>query len=158
MSSGVAVRPAEPADSQFIETVLRRNDLVVPDESPADEATYVCERDGERIGIAALERYGDAALLRSVAIDDGARDRGYGTQLCTRLLERAGANGVADVYLFTGSAATFFETLGFERIDRESVPESIRATTEARQRCRSAAVPMKRALGAEAADAEAGAS
>lgn len=149
MTRTVDVRRAGPSDSGFVERVLRANELVVPDDPAAIEDTFVCEADGERIGVGALEGHGDAALLRSVAIDEPVRGRGYGTALCTRLLEMADANGIAEIYLFTASAAEFFATFGFDRTDRESVPESIRATSERRDRCRSAAVCMKRTLGAE---------
>lgn len=157
MSRAVDVRRAGPTDSDFVERVLRANDLVVPEDSAAIEDTFVCERNGERIGIGALERYGDAALLRSVAIDESVRGQGYGTALCTRLLELVDANGIAEIYLFTATAAAFFATLGFERIDRESVPESIRETSECRERCRSTAVCMKQTLGSDRTDDEPGA-
>lgn len=142
----VDVRRAEPADREFIERVLRTNDLVVPDGSAAIDETFVCEADGDRIGTGALERCADAALLRSVAIDESVRGRGYGTALCARLLEHADANGIADIYLFTATASEFFATLGFEPTDRESVPESIRTTNECRDRCRSTAVCMNLTL------------
>jgi len=146
MPADIYSRPARREDEQFIETLLSDNDLVVADLTEKWECLYVYETDTGRIGVGGLEQYGDVALLRSVAITEPERGQGYGTTLCNDLLERTRDAGVTDVYLLTETAPEFFAGLGFERVNRESVPNPMRETAEFTDFCPSTAECMKREL------------
>src|SRR3989304_4683037 len=81
---------------------------------------FLVAADGERvIGSAGLEVYGDVALLRSVAVDEGLRGQGLGRRLATAALANARRLGVREVALLTTSAAPFFRRLGFHEAERQ---------------------------------------
>ncbi len=73
---------------------------------------------GRVVGSAALEHYGDAALLRSVAVDPAWRGQGLGDRLVAAALAHARTRGVADVYLLTETAADYFARRGFAPVAR----------------------------------------
>lgn len=154
MLSTVELRAAEDADRDFIETLLQENDLPTADISGKMECLYICEADGERIGVGGFERYGETGLLRSVVIDESVRDLGYGTEVCNMLLHRARDAGVSELYLLTTTAAEFFPRFGFDEVDRESVPDAIRETTEFARLCPDSAVCLNCELDISTTDDE----
>ena len=87
------------------------------------------------IAVAGLERYGDAGLLRSVAVEVGARGRGLGRALVHDRIEAGRRSGLAAIYLLTTTAPEFFRALGFSNIDRSLAPDSVRAAPEFRTIC-----------------------
>jgi amino-acid N-acetyltransferase len=144
MSTGIRVRPADPVERAYAESLLADNGLPVEDLPEDPDWLYCCEADGERVGVGGLQRRGDHALLRSVAIEESARGAGHGRALCERLLATAADEGVESVYLLTTTAPDFFASLGFEEVERESAPESVRETAEFAELCPDAAVCMRR--------------
>ncbi|WP_135806508.1 arsenic resistance N-acetyltransferase ArsN2 [Halorussus marinus] len=144
MATDICIRPADPAERGYAESLLAANDLPVEDLPEDLEWLYCCEVDGERVGVGGLQRRGDHALVRSVAIAESARGEGYGRALWDRLLAEAADEGVESVYLLTTTASGFFSSLGFERVERESAPESLRETPEFDDLCPDAAVCMRR--------------
>jgi hypothetical protein len=55
---------------------------------------------------------------------------GCGAALVKRAERHAQEQGARRIYPLTTSAADFFAHLGYKRVDRQEVPESIRATSE----------------------------
>jgi amino-acid N-acetyltransferase len=109
--------------------------------------TAIVARDeGRVVGCAALEVYADGALLRSVAVDAAARGGGVGTQLTTAALDLASTLGLPAVYLLTTAAEGYFPRFGFQRVDRQQVPASVKTSVEFRSACPSTAIVMRRAL------------
>ena len=109
--------------------------------------TMLVARDGEQIvGTAALEMYADGALLRSVAVEPVRQGRQLGHQLTDAALELATAHGVNTVFLLTTTAERFFPTFGFEEIDREQVPVSVRESVEFQSACPASAIVMRKQL------------
>jgi amino-acid N-acetyltransferase len=78
---------------------------------------WVLEKDGGLVGCAGTERYGEAIVLRSVAVDPSLRGTGEGERLVGHALHDARRGGAKRAYLFTGSAAGFFTRFGFERCE-----------------------------------------
>jgi amino-acid N-acetyltransferase len=76
----------------------------------------VAERHGRLIGCGGLEVHDDTAVVRSVAVAAEARGLGVGRRLFLRLSALARAFWVADLYLFTGDAAPFWQKLGFRDV------------------------------------------
>jgi amino-acid N-acetyltransferase len=107
---------------------------------------YVAAAGDEVVGVGGLELYGDAGLLRSVAVRDSARGAGVGTAVCDELEETARAEGTTELYLLTTSAADFFADRGYEKIERVDAPRAIRETTQFDGRCPAAAVCMRTRL------------
>jgi amino-acid N-acetyltransferase len=100
-------------------------------------------REGDRVvGCAALEVYGEQALLRSVAVDESMRGRGLGRDLTRAALELAEGRGVLTVYLLTETAAGFFPRFGFAVVDRASVSGAVTSSAEFTTACPSTATVM----------------
>jgi amino-acid N-acetyltransferase len=110
-------------------------------------ATMVVARDGDRlVGAAAVELYADGALLRSVVVDPAARGHGLGHRLTDAALSIAKARGSQTAFLLTTTAEKFFPKLGFERIARDDVPDSVQTSVEFRSACPASAVVMRKRL------------
>ena len=108
---------------------------------------FIVAEDARSItGVIGIERYGDAALLRSAAVSPSARGTGLGTRLVKELLDRASEQGIRDVYLLTTTAEEYFPRFGFTRSTRAQVPEAVRASREFQGACPDTAVVMKRVL------------
>lgn len=98
---------------------------------------------GERLaGAAALERYGETALLRSVAVAEEERGGGLGHEIVRHLLDQAHADGIVSVVLLTTTAERFFPRFGFRRVSREEAPAAVHASAEFRGACPASATVM----------------
>ncbi len=103
--------------------------------------------DGDAIGgCVGAEVYGDAALLRSLAVREDQRGRGIADQLVARLTASLKRRGVKRVVLLTTTAERFFERRGFVSIARENVPDGVRASEEFRGVCPASAIAMMASL------------
>lgn len=140
------VRTAEPEELAYVETLLRRNDLPVADVRAAPARFYVATVDGERVGVGGVERHGSHGLLRSVVVAEPFRGRGYGAAICDELESRARERGIGALYLLTTTAAGFFRRRGYERIDREDVPDGVRSSREFAELCPASATPLRKPL------------
>lgn len=94
------------------------------------------------VGSAALELYGDAALLRSVAVEPALRRRGLGVALTRAALDLAREHGVRAVYLLTETAVDFFGRLGFVRIPRLQAEPAVGRSVEFTTACPASATCM----------------
>lgn len=156
MPDALTLRPATDADGEYVEDLLADSGLPTADVTEALDSLSLIEVDGRRVGTAGLERHGDLALLRSVAVEAAERGNGYAARACRELLDRAADAGVSAVYLLTTTAAGFFDRLGFERVDRAAVPDPIRATREFSELCPASATVMRRDPAAATAGTPAG--
>lgn len=98
------------------------------------------------VGVVGLELLGATALLRSLAVDAGARGEGSGTALVEAAEGHAIREGVDRIYLLTTSADRFFERLGYVRLAREKAPPEIRRSREFSEMCPDTAVLMMKHL------------
>jgi amino-acid N-acetyltransferase len=104
-------------------------------------------RDGRRlVGCAAVERYGAAGLLRSVAVAQDRRGSGLGIRLTTAALEHAHARGIRTLYLLTETAADFFPRFGFHPVARTAVAPAVRQSAEFTGACPDTALVMVKEL------------
>ena len=86
---------------------------------------FVCELDGEVVGICALSVYWeDLAEVRSLAVQEAHGGKGLGAALVNTCLEEATDLGVRRVFALTYRAG-FFEKLGFRSIDKRELPQKI---------------------------------
>lgn len=142
-----AIRAATAADAGDIRQLLRRHGLPLDGLDPHLESALVAADGAWVVGCAALEVYGEAALLRSVAVESGRQGEGIGRALTAGALAMAHSRGVSEVYLLTTTAEGFFPRLGFERVGRDQVPDRIRRSVEFVSACPAAAVVMRVAPG-----------
>jgi amino-acid N-acetyltransferase len=108
--------------------------------------TLVAREDGALVGTAALELYGTAALLRSVAVWSARRGQGLGQALTIAALDLGRERGVATVYLLTETASEFFPKLGFRPIARADVDAAVLGSAEFTMVCPQSALVMVRSL------------
>lgn len=108
----------------------------------------VARKERRIVGSAALEMYGSAALLRSVATHSSMRRQGLGRSLTRAALDLARESGVKNPYLLTESAETFFAQFGFAPIDQPMVPSAVRTSAEFTTACPESAIAMALSIGA----------
>jgi amino-acid N-acetyltransferase len=140
----LSLRRAAPGDQETVAALLR--DLELPTQGVSEwlERFWVAEFQGQIVGVAGMERYGDSGLLRSVAVAPEWRSSGVARTLVERVLEEGRAAGIRDVYLLTTTAEHYFPRLGFSCVDRASVPAALHASAEFTGACPDSAVVMRR--------------
>ena len=134
---------ATKMDVSLVEDVLGSNHLPYEDVSSKIYSLFIWRANQNIIGIGGLEMYDQVGLLRSLVVEERFRAKGFGKKLCTELVGFAKLKGVSDIYLLTTTAEGFFRKNGFERVERNIVPEVIKHTTEFTSLCPSSAVCMR---------------
>lgn len=142
----VTIADADIHDLPAVEKLLQRSNL--PTQGVAEVVdTLMVARSGQHVmGSAALEVYGDAALLRSVAVYPTLRGTGIGHRLVAAALDKARQIGVRNLYLLTMTAGDFFPRFGFQPIPRDAAPTSVQASREFSTLCPGSALLMHLAL------------
>lgn len=144
--ANLTLQTASDADADVIRGLLTRSGLPIGDLSSA-KPEFVLAMSAERIiGIGALEHFGGAALLRSVAVEPQWRGSGVGHLLVAELECRARAAGVTELILLTLTAQDFFRRLGYGAKDRAQVPPAVLNSAEFRSLCPASAVCMAKSL------------
>ena len=138
---------ATVADWPAIESLLTASALPLDGAAEAFGTGLVERRADEVVGCAAIEPYGGAAVLRSVAVRDDRRGEGLGQALVHAAEGLARETGAAEIILLTETAEPFFARLGYEVIDRASVPDDVAGSIEFSTACPTSAVAMSRRLG-----------
>ena len=140
------IERATPADVPAVQALLIAAGLPVAGAAEAFSTGVVARDDGRVVAAAAVERFGEHGLLRSVVVAEDRRGTGLGTAIVAAAEDLARDEGVGELYLLTETAAAWFPRLGYQVVDRPvaaaAVGESIEFTTV----CRDTGVPMRRAL------------
>jgi nucleoside-diphosphate-sugar epimerase/N-acetylglutamate synthase-like GNAT family acetyltransferase len=137
------IRPAVTRDLPDITTLLAASALPLAGLEAHVATTLVARRNARIVGCAAVETYGAAGLLRSVAVDETRRGEGLGHQLTQAALDLARARGLKTVYLLTTTAAKFFPRFGFREIARDDVDPAVQRSVEFTKACPASAVAMR---------------
>src|SRR2546422_9496400 len=140
------ITPAAPGDLPAILELLAASKLPRAGIEDHVASTLVARADSDVVGSAALELYGSAALLRSVAVATRLRGRGLGAALTVAALDLARGRGVRTVYLLTETAGRFFPKFGFRSITRADVDVAVRSSTEFTSACPASALVMRAQL------------
>ena len=127
---------------EFLEEV----ELPTEDLTEKIDLFYWQNADGNAVACGGFEQYGEIGLLRSVAIRPGQQKKGTGSIWVSRLMDQASEMGMQDLYLLTTTAEGFFKKMGFEKQDRENVPQAIKESEEFSSLCPSTAVLMHKKL------------
>ncbi len=141
------IREAERSELAEVLALLRTCDLPVDGVEENLEGFLVARENETLVGTIGLERYGDAGLLRSLAVAASGRGQGLGGTLVKMLLGYAKERGVSTLYLLTETADRFFPRFGFERMPREDLDPSLKASKELQGACPETAVAMRLRLG-----------
>lgn len=140
LPAGVALAPATAADLAAVEALLAASALPVAglrDQFP--DGYVLARRDGALVGVAGVERHGEAAVLRSVAVAAGERGTGLGLALTADRLVWARERGATAVHLLTTTAAPYYRRFGFLPFPRAEVPAAVAASIEFASVCPSSA-------------------
>lgn len=136
-------RAATVRDWPAVERLLAEAQL--PTDGARDHLLHfiVCEDEHIR-GCIGAELYGDAALMRSFAVEPAARGQGLGLQLAKRMIEVLERRGVNTIALLTTTAEDFFRPLGFETTERDRIPAALHVSHEFKGACPASAAAMVR--------------
>jgi amino-acid N-acetyltransferase len=108
--------------------------------------SFVARCQGDLVGTVTVEMYGDAALLRSLAVEPAARGRRIGHRLVHECIGLGTRAGIPALYLLTITAEQFFPRFGFERIERAAVPGSLMRSAEFAYACPPSSIVMRKVL------------
>ncbi len=142
----IDIKPAIAPDQAEILALLARCALLLEGLIDHLGTALVAHQGSRLVGCVALELYGRAALLRSLAVDEPARGQGVGIKLTEAALQLARGHGVTTIFLLTETASDFFSRLGFAPVDRAYVPPAVQQSIEFRGACPAGAQAMVRSL------------
>ena len=142
----VDIRLATDRDTEAIEALLRNAGLPTADLARARPLFLVATEGDSLVGVAGIERFGEDALVRSVAVVPARRSQGVGRALIAQLEERAKQDGAKQLILLTETAQAFFLRAGYGAIDRMEAPSAVRASEEFRSLCPQSATCLAKHL------------
>ena len=130
---------------ESIINLLKENALPV-DDIGENTLLFGFMQDNALLGSAGLEIFADCALIRSISIPNTLQGKGFGVILQKELEKVALTKNIRCLYLLTTTAEGFFKKQGFNTIQRDEVPATIRSTSEFSSVCPSSAIVMKKIL------------
>ena len=138
-------RAATEADGCDIRELLGLSALPTADIESSRPEFIVAREGSQLVAVGGLQRFGKVGLLRSVAVRVGWRGTGLGQAVVKRLEQHARMAGVTELVLLTETAREFFESQGYEAIDRRAAPSAVQGSEEFKALCpQSAACMLKR--------------
>ena len=120
-------------DGDAAEALLRASGL--PLAGLEDTALWGLERRGQLVAVGGFERYGDLALLRSLAVRPEERGKGCGGALLRHLLKTLQADGVTAAYGLTTTIPEWLRRLGFREVLRDELPAALSSSEQLRGAC-----------------------
>ena len=136
------ITEATPPMRAEIIALLQSQQLPVEDLPSQLSDFFVAQEDGKLIGLIGMELYGEYGLLRSMVVHPDFRNKQIAADLVQTLEQRAKAAGIKALYLLTETAARYFSKKGFSTIQREEVPDVVKASSEFSHVCPVSATVM----------------
>jgi amino-acid N-acetyltransferase len=141
----VSIQPLGEDELPEIIALLSANGLPTSD-LEAGGAGFLGVRDSRGLeGIVAVQSFGTAGLLRSLAVRADRRGSGLGSALVLEAERLAAGRGIGALYLLTSDAVPFFAHRGFIEVPRERAPAELLATPQFTTLCL-ASICMTKAL------------
>ncbi len=140
------IRAAVVDDWPSVRALLESDGLPLDGAEQIITDILVAERNSCIVGCTGLETYGDAALLRSCAVDEAHRGEGMGRELIRQTIHVAISRGVRELFLLTTTAEYFFSGLGFQRVARDEIADAVKASQEFHGACPASACAMRLAI------------
>jgi amino-acid N-acetyltransferase len=141
------IERAAPADIAAVEALLAAAALPLDGAAEALATGVVVREQDEVVASAAIERYGECGLLRSVVVAGDRRGTGIGRAIVTAAEDLARTEGIRDLYLLTETAIAWFPRLGYEVVERPVAIAAVGASVEFTTVCKDTGVPMRKRLG-----------
>ena len=123
---------AMPADKDQIRRLLSECELPTLYLHRHLKSFLVAKTAKKIVGVIGMEVYGRAGLLRSLCVQEAYRGQGIAKMLNAMILTYARMLKIGRLYMFTVSAEKFASRLGFHKIDKTRIPQSIRSTWQFR--------------------------
>ncbi len=136
------IQAAGKKDIKEITGLLNDNKLPTTDIKEDAVQLFVGLFNNKIIGTVGLERYNQVGLLRSLAVEEAFKNQKVGTMLMDWLFDFCVNEKINELYLLTTTAEKYFLKLGFQRIDRNTVPDPINKTREFKDICPASGVAM----------------
>jgi len=114
--------------------------------SSAPVKLYGARSNGTLVGVVGLELYGQAGLLRSLAVEPKKQKSGLGKALVESAESEARRAGVTHLYLLTATAEGYFSQLGYHMVQRSEAPAAIASTSQFSSLCPSSSAFMCKLL------------
>jgi phosphinothricin acetyltransferase len=140
------LRPLRSDEYPALVSFLRDRRLPEAGLSAHVATSIVAEENGQLVGSVAVEPYGHAGLLRSVAVLPAYESQGLGTLLVDAANRLARNHGLSHLYLLTETAPAFFARRGFRAVTRHLVPGGLQLSPEFAGACPASALAMVRAV------------
>jgi amino-acid N-acetyltransferase len=129
-----------------IRALLESAGLPTSDLESARPEFAVVREEGQVVAAGALQRFGSAALLRSVVVAEDRRGSGLGQMIVCELERLARAAQITELILLTQTAVEFFARQGYRAIERTSAPQDMQTSEEFLSLCASSATCMVKSL------------
>ena len=140
------IERATAGDLPAVEALLGSAGLPLDGVADAFRSGVVARDGGRIVGCAAVELYGDAALVRSVAVDAARRGQGLGARLIAGVEALARDGGAREAYLLTETAEGWFPRFGYAAISRVDAEPAIGASVEFTSACTETCSAFRRSL------------
>lgn len=150
MNNDIEFTFASSDDLSSIKELLRKSGLPHEDVNAHLRHFIVAKDGGALVGVVGLEKCGEVGLLRSLAVTNSYQRRGIARNLYARILDYTHSQAIKKLFLLTTTAEGFFSKMGFARVERDKIPESIRATKEFQSLCPSTAICMTKNIDKDA--------
>lgn len=124
------IEPLDVASSPDALRLLEACGLEVSDIHEAQSLYFGAKQGGLLVGVIGLELYGDAGLVRSMAVEAASRGQGIARALYRHLEDVARECGAEKLFLLTETAQGFFQKAGFRGVERQEAPLAISATRQ----------------------------
>lgn len=140
------IRTAANSQRKEIIQLLQGENLPVTDLPASLDNFFVTMENDKVIGAIGLELYTDCGLLRSMIVSRDHRNKNIASGLIRKLEEFARTSGINTMYLLTETADKYFERQGYQKINRDDVPEELKVSSEFSHLCPATAFLMKKEL------------
>ncbi len=136
-----------PAEEDQVKALIADGNLHTADLSNEKLRHFVVARKGDAlVGAVGLELFPPHALLRSLVVAENHRGQGIALKLMEAVERYARSADVKSIYLLTLTATNLFGKCAYEKVRRDSAPDSLQATTEFKTLCPDSAVCMHKLI------------
>ncbi len=116
--------------------LLERSGLNAEDFAQLSPSDFIHVEQGDYLAAGiAVQVFSESALLRSLVTADEVRGAGLARDLVRLAVDRARQQGLKSLFLLTQTASRYFERMGFEYVDRQSVPRGVAGSSQFSELC-----------------------
>ncbi|MCV9385866.1 arsenic resistance N-acetyltransferase ArsN2 [Reichenbachiella ulvae] len=142
----ISIQRLDEQDLPEVVSLLTSNKLTSDDLNKGKINFFGIKKESKLIACIGLESCQGVGLLRSLVVDDDFRAQGLARALVDCLETEAKMQGFRSLYLLTTSAGAYFLRLGYSQMDREEVPEGVRASEQFSALCPDSAEVLFKAI------------